>query len=79
MLFGRATKTMDECGNGLMVHCPRVVQFYTAAKQVEGLDYLAVVQIAAADSRGAIAHSADKMTSSAEYVYNIILNIARAL
>ena len=77
MLFGRATKTMGEGEDGFIVHCPRAVQFYAAAKQVEGLEYLAVVQAAATDPRGAIAQSSDK--TSAKYVYEVILNIAQAL
>lgn len=71
---------MGEGENGSIVYCPKAVQFYTAAEQVEGLEYLAIVQVAAANSHGAIGQSADrqKMTC-AKYIYEIILNIARTL
>lgn len=68
-------------GNGEhdTVHCPAAVQFYTAAKEVEALEFLAVVQVAPHHTLDGDTRQPREKLNSEKYVYNIILSIAKAL
>ena len=67
---------MGQGRNDYTIHCPRAMQFYSAAKEVEGMEFLSVVQVDDVDG-AQVEGGADK--STALYVYEIILNIIELL
>lgn len=52
------------------MHSPRAVQFYSVAREVEGMEYLAVLQVD---------QDTDKLATRAHYVYKVVQRIASEL
>ena len=59
-----------------IVHCPRAMQFYAAAKNIDGLEFLAVMQVEAADMAGS---KVNTNKSTTQYVHDIIVSIIEVL
>lgn len=87
IFYGRSTNVgqLDE-DRDFLVNCPRAVQFYHAAKKVEGLEYLAVVQVEGSGDhlKEDSVPNQDELKqllplSTAKYVYTLIRQLVEVL